>query len=348
MMSLRRAAFLFLAPVLALAGLSGRPTRAQAPLLEFNYGIPSANHASVYVAQDLNLFEKAGLKPTFYYFQSGAPILAGLKGESLDVVTSGIALAFALGQGIPLKFIFWEANSSTSEGLVVDPAAGIKSFADIGRARKIGAAVGTCAQAALYVMAKKAGIEYSSLNVVNIPAPLFRNAFLSHSIDAGVAWPPFALQLQSEGFPVVAFDADYTPPGGICPGLTAVRPAFLKEHPEIGLKLVQVEAMARQAIANNPELAVSAYVRRLGVSPEVAREVVRRECCGGIPTFAMQLDPTSPFSLTNKDGGLAATLALATEALHAVKAVPAAIPLATLQEAIDPSYLQAYAASLPK
>lgn len=344
-MTILRKAALFL---VALAGLQTAVARAQAPLLEFNYGIPSANHASVYVAQDLNLFEKAGLKPKFYYFQSGAPILAGLKGESLDVATTGIALAFALGQGIPLKFIFWEANSSTSEGLVVDPASGIKSFNDIGKARTIGAAVGTCAQAALYVMAKRAGIDYATLNVVNIPAPLFRNAFLSHSIDAGVAWPPFALQLQSEGYPVVAFDTDYTPPGGICPGLTAVRPAFLKDHPEIGLKLVQVEAMARQAIADDPELAVSAYVKRLGVSPEVAREVVKRECCGGIPTFAAQLDPASPFSFTNKTGGLAATLALATEALQAVHAVPAAIPLSTLLEAIDPTYLQAYAASRAK
>ena len=60
-----------------------------APLLEFNYGIPTADHATVFVAQDLNLFEKAGLKPKFFYFQSGAPPLAGLKSESLDVVTAG-------------------------------------------------------------------------------------------------------------------------------------------------------------------------------------------------------------------------------------------------------------------
>jgi len=317
--------------------------KSSEPLLEFNYGLPAANHASVFVAQDLGLFEKVGLKPKFFFFQSGAPLLAGLKGESLDVVTAGLALAFAVGQNIPLKLIFWEANSASSEGLVADPKSEVKSYKDIAKAKKIGAATGTCAQVALYLMAKKAGIEYSKLDVVNIPAPLFRNAFLSQSIDAGVAWPPFSLQLKQEGFPIVSFDEEYTPPGGVCPGLTAVRPSYLKQHPEIGLKLVQVEAMAKDAISKNPQLAIDAYIKRLQLSPEVAKATVERECCGkSIPSFAEQLDPSSPYSMTSKEGGLVLKLKLASEALFAVKAIAEPISLEAIQNAIDPSYLREY------
>ena len=335
------------AAVLSCAALLCNPAAAQPKAadtpLEFNYGIPSANHASVFVAQDLGLFEKVGLKPNFYYFQSGAPLLAGLKSESLDVVTAGLALAFAIGQNIPLKFIFWEANSAASEGLVVDPKSGIKSYKDIVKAKKIGAASGTCAQVALYMMAKKVGVDYAKLDVVNIPAPLFRNAFLSNSIDAGVAWPPFSLQLQAEGYPIVAFDEEYTPPGGLCPGLTAVRPAYLKQHPEIGLKLVQVEALAREAIAKNPQVAVDAYVKRLQLAPDVAKATVERECCDrGIPSFALQVDPKSPYSMTAKDGGLAGKLKLASEALYAVKAIAEPIPMSAIQDAIDPTYIREY------
>jgi len=309
-------------------------------LLEFNYGIPSANHASVFVAQELGLFEKVGLKPKFFFFQSGAPLLAGLKSESLDVVTAGLAVVFAIGQGIPLKFIFWEANSAASEGLVVDPKSGIRSYKDIGKAKKVGAATGTCAQVALYLMAKKAGVDYSKLDVVNIPAPLFRNSFLSGSIDAGVAWPPFSLQLRAEGYPIASFDEEYTPPGGVCPGLTAVRPSYLKQHPDIGLKLVQVEAMAREAIARNPQLGIDAYVRRLQISPEVAKLTLERECCGrGVPSFADMVDAKSPYSMTSKDGGLVGKLMLASEALVATKAIAQPVPLAAIQEAVDPTYV---------
>ncbi len=331
------------------AALAQAQTRPAAPLLEFNYGLPAANHATVFVAQDLGLFEKAGLKPKFFFFQSGAPLLAGLKSESLDVVTAGLALAFAIGQNIPLKMIFWEANSAASEGLVADPKSEVKSYKDLAKAKKIGAATGTCAQVALYLMAKKAGIEYSKLDVVNIPAPLFRNAFMSRSIDAGVAWPPFSLQLQQEGYPVVSFDEEYTPPGGVCPGMTAVRPAYIKQHPDIGVKLLQVEAMAREAIAKNPQVGIDAYVKRLQLSPEVAKATLERECCGrGIPTFAEQLDPASPYSMTSKEGGLVAKFRLASEALVAAKAIAEPIPLSAIQDAIDPSHLREYMKTVGK
>jgi len=321
--------------------VAAQPMAAGTPL-EFNYGIPSADHATVFVAQDLGLFEKVGLKPKFFYFQSGAPLLAGLKSDSLDVVTAGLALTFALGQNIPLKFIFWEANNAAGEGLVVDPKSDIKSYKDLAKAKKIGAASGTCAQVALYLMAKQVGIDYGKLNVVNIPAPLFRNSFLSNSIDAGVAWPPFSLQLKSEGFPIVSFDEEYTPPGGVCPGLTAVRPAFLKQHPEIGLKLVQAEALAREAMAKNPQVGVDAFAKRLQLSPEVAKATLDRECCGRVPSFADQVDPASPYSMTSKEGGLAGKLKLASEVLYATKAIPEPIPLSAIQDAIDPTYIREY------
>lgn len=337
--------------LLAAVALSGNLALAQpapAKPIEFNYGIPTADHVTVYVAQDLNLFEKFGLKPKFFNFQSGAPLLAGLKSESLDVVTAGLALAFAVGQDIPLQFLFWQANNAAAEGLVVDPKSGIKSYRDIGKATKIGAAVGTCAQVSLYLMARKAGVPWEKLNVVNIPAPLLRNSFLSNSIDAGVAWPPYSLQLQAEGFPVVSFDEDYTPPGGVCPGMTAARPEFLRKNPEVGLKLVQVEAMAREELAKNPQLGIDAFVKRLGVTPEVAKATLDRQCCGRIPSFEEQAKPDSPFSMTAKEGGLAGKLMLASEALHATKAIAQPLPKAKIQAAIEAAYILQYLKQVKK
>jgi NitT/TauT family transport system substrate-binding protein len=197
-------------------------------------------------------------------------------------------------------------------------------------------------------MAKQVGVDYAKLNVVNIPAPLFRNSFLSNSIDAGVAWPPFSLQLKSEGYPIANFDEDYTPPGGACPGLTAVRPAYLKQHPEIGLKLVQVEALAREAMAKNPQVAIDAFSKRLQISPEVAKATLDRECCGRVPSFADQVDPNTPYSMTSKEGGLAGKLKLASDVLVATKAIPEAVPLSVIQEAIDPTYIREYLKSTGK
>ena len=332
--------------ILLLALLALLPARAFAApvLLDFNFGIPTSDHINIYVAQDLGLFQKVGLNPKFFLFQSGAPLLAGLKSESLDVVSTGLGVAFALGQNIPLKILFWTSDDLKGEGLVADPKGPIKSFHDISPERRIGAASGTCAQVALYLIAQKNGIDYSKLNVINIPAPLFHNALLSRSIDAGIAWSPYSAVLQSQGFPVVNWDTDYTPPGGMCPRVTAVRPDFLQKHPEIGLKLLQVDAMASEAIAKIPQLAVDALTKRLGLTPDVAKTDIER-IYAHRPTYAEQLDPASPYSMTSKDGGLVQKLIEATQILFKTGSIPAAVPAADIQNAVDPSALQQFSAS---
>src|ERR1700676_3423994 len=142
--------------VLALPLLMAAPADAQdkAPL-KINFGYTTADHVTLYVAQDLGLFQKAGLDPQFFTFPSGAPLLAALKSESVDVVLAGLGFAFALGQNIPLKMIYWNTNDALGEGLVVDTGSDVKSYQDIGKAKKIGAASGTCAQAPCTLMPRK-------------------------------------------------------------------------------------------------------------------------------------------------------------------------------------------------
>ena len=74
------------------------------------------------------------------------------------------------------------------------------------------------------------------------------------------------MALDAEGLRVVSCDSDYTP-GDVCPRMTGVRPDFIKNHPEIGVKPLQVDAMASDAVAKDPQIAVDALVKRLGSRP---------------------------------------------------------------------------------
>ena len=131
--------------------------------------------------------QKHGLDPKIHWFTSGAPLLAALKSGSIDQIVTGLAYVFALGQNIPLKIISWEVDNAQGEGLMVSDSSGIASFKDIAKAKKIGATAGTCSQASLKLMAKKAGVDYDKLNIVNIAPPLFANAFTGGAIDAAYA-----------------------------------------------------------------------------------------------------------------------------------------------------------------
>lgn len=342
--------------VAALIVCNNQPAPAQQKLLSFNYGTPTADEGTLWVAQKLDLFHKVGLDPHFYYFQSGAPLLAALKSGSVDVVEGGLGFAFALGEGIPMKIFLWGTNNAAGEGLVVNPKSGIKSYQDISKATKIGAASGTCAQVSLYLIAQKEHLDYSKLNVVNIPAPLFHNAFLSNSIDAGISWLPYSQQLQKDGFPVVSYDQQYTPAGGLCPGMIAARPQFLKDHPEIAQKLLEVQQMAKAALGRDLQVGIDGYVERLHVTPEVAKATLTRECflsyekwCKKneihVPSFPEQLDEHSPYSLTSRTGGLVGMLYEAGKILADVHTIPQPIPLNVIQDAVDPSVLQTYMAT---
>lgn len=326
------AAIAFAAPLVALAQTPAAP-------LKFNWGLPSADYYAVYVAREHGLFKEAGLDPEFFTFASGAPLLAGLKSGSLDVITTGLATVFALGQNIPLKMIYWELDHAAAEALIVDPKSGIKSVADLPKAKTIGAPSGTCAQVSMVLIARKLGVKYNDLSIVNIAPPLYGNAFSSGAIQAGIAWSPYSSGLEASGYKIANWATDYTPEGGVCPGMTAGRPAFLAQHPDLGLKLVQVKAKAMQMIAKNPQLGIDALVKNVGVTKEVAKAAFDREF-SRIPTLEQQVDPKSPYSMTGP--GLATKFKVASEALASGGSIPAALSDKVIADAIDASYIQRY------
>jgi NitT/TauT family transport system substrate-binding protein len=123
-----------------------------------------------------------------------------------------------------------------------------------------------------------------------------------------------------------------------------VRPAFLKAHPEIGAKLLEVDAAAAEAVAKNPQLAIDALVKRLGLPPAVAKAGIEQLYLKR-PTVEQMLDPNSAYSMTSKDKGLFAQYVLATQVLFETKSIPAPVSRQAIEEAIDSEPLKQFAAS---
>lgn len=317
-------------------------------MLKFNYGAPAADYYVLYVANDQGLFKKYGLEPKFYWFASGAPLLAGLKSESLDIFSTGLASAFALGQNIPIKLLFWEMDDAAGEGLIVSAKSGIKSYRDLQKAKAIAAPSGTCAQVALGLIARKLNLKMTDFNVINIAPPLFANAFASDSIDAAIGWAPYAQALEEKGHKIVNYDADYGIDNGICPVMTGGRTKFLQQNPDIARKLVQINVEALGMVEKNPQLAIDALVKYLSISPAVAKATYDRLCCARRPTMEQQLDLNSPFSITSKEGGLVKKLQIATQVLAEAGSIPAALTPEAIFAAIDSSAVKQYVESKKK
>lgn len=336
--SLVTSALLVSAATTASAGDAALGDTSQ--VIRFNYGIPTGVYAPLYVSVDLGLFEKYGLEPEFFSFQSGAPLLAGLKSKSLDVVTTGLASVFAIGQGIPLRFLFWQGDAAVAEGIVARSGVAMDSLQDLAGIGKIGAPTGTCAQISLYHAARAAGLDYADLDVVNIAPPLYRNAFRSASIDAGVSWSPYLIDLHVEGHKLIGFDPEWVPGGGACPEMTIMRAELAEDMPELAHRLVRVHAEAVEAIQANPELAVDAVSRRLSLSTEVARLVLERYFAD-YPTLDRHVDPGSRYAMVG-DNGLVAQLDLAARTFVELGVLQEPIPIEVLREAAYPAFVKSY------
>ena len=335
-----------LAPVLgaitAAAGLLSSPLPAAAQTVKpipVNIGLPLTNYWPAYLARDLKLFEAVGLEPKFYTFQSGAPLIAGMKNGSLDVAWTGLATLFMLGQDIPLKFVLVPLDSSSQMAMVVNPASGINSWRDVGKAKNIGGPTATCFETSMVLALKAAGVPHSAVAVSNLAPNLLQTALKNNQIDATFIWGPWHLMLRDAGMKIVSYDKDFQNAGGVCATTVAIRPAFLEANPTVGCRLVKAHALSLAAGRKDPGAAIRTLQEALNIPPPVAKEIYDTLV---IPSIESQLDPKSDYSLTNKDGGLAQKLYVAGEALYEAKAFAKQLTKQQVTDSIDSSHVKRF------
>jgi NitT/TauT family transport system substrate-binding protein len=316
----------------------GKPAASEASIV-VNIGYPRANYWPLYVARELKLFEQVGLEPRFSVFTTGAPLIAGMKGGSLDVAWTGLATLFMLGKEIPLRFVLVAIDTSSQMSMVVDPRAGIRGVADLRKAKAIGVPSGTCGEVSAVLAAQKARLPLGALKLSNLAPNLLLGALQNGQIDTTFIWGPWDLQLRDAGFKIVAHDKDFVPGGGVCGSTVAMRPEFLERHPSVGCKMVKVHALALEAARRDPAMAIRVIQKELGLSYQLARESYETLA---VPSIQSQLEPGSAWSLTNEDGGLAEKLRVAAEVMVATKSFSQPLAKETIWRSIDAKYLRQY------
>lgn len=328
-----------LASTLTLAFAPSPLVAASSEPIPIRIGLPITNYWPAYIARDLKLFEKVGLKPEFYGFQTGAPLIAAMKSGSIDVAWTGLATLFMLGQDIPLKFILVPLDSSSQMAFVVNPATGIQSYRDIGKAKNIGAPTATCSEVSLVLAAKAAGVDRAALKTSNLAPNLLLGALKNGQIDSAFIWGPWNISMRQAGFKIVNYDKDFEINGGVCATAVAVRPAFLDAHPSVGCKLIKAHALSLEAAKKDPAHAIRTMEDTFNIPYDQAKETYETLL---IPSIASQLEPNSPWSLSNKNGGLAEKLKVAADALYEAKAFAQPLSKDVITNSVEPKYIQDY------
>jgi aliphatic sulfonates family ABC transporter substrate-binding protein len=326
-----------LASALAMAGLlaaSAVEALGQAPnLLPIRIGWQPSGEFRFFVAQELKLFEKAGVKPEYIKFNAGPPTLAALKSGDIDVSFLGSAPAIAgLAQGIDYKIIMPSNEGLTLSALVARPDSGIRSLKDI-KGKKIASAKGASTYMAILKALDLQKLTLNDIEFVDLPVPSMIPAFTNKSVDAIWVWSPWSSKLQAENGKIIAGMKDVQIDWA--QQLWVARTEWLAKQPEAARRLVRAIDFASEALAKDPAPAVKAVAGQLAIPVPMAQEILNTD---HYPSLQEMVSSTYRSSLTAPNG-YAQGLQEQAEFMYQQKFINA---LPDVRKAIDAGPVQAY------
>jgi aliphatic sulfonates family ABC transporter substrate-binding protein len=316
----------------AVAGLFTSTAWGQGSL-PIRIGWQPSGEFRYFVAQELKLFEKAGLRPEYIKFVAGPPTLAALKSGDIDVSFLGSAPAIAgLAQGIDYKIIMPSNEGLTLSALVARPDSGIRTLKDI-KGKKIASAKGASTYMAVLKALDLQKLTLQDIEFVDLPVPSMIPAFANKSVDAIWVWSPWSSKLEAEGGKIVAGMKDVQIDWA--QQLWVARTEWLEKQPEAARRLVQAIDFASQALKSNPAPAVKAVATQLAIPPAMAREILATD---HYPSLEEMVSQNYRSSLTAPQG-YAQGLQEQAEFMHKqnfIKSLP------DVKSAIDPRPVQNY------
>ncbi|MGH9423522.1 MAG: ABC transporter substrate-binding protein, partial [Thermoanaerobaculia bacterium] len=231
-------------------------------------------------------------------------MFSALESNSIDVAEFTTAPFVAgVANGVPMVAIAAAFNEGKVNALVVPSGSSARSIADL-KGKKVAATKGSMSFLGLALALKKNQMTFSDINYMNMPVPTIVPAFQHGDIDAAWAWAPWAQRMEADGGRIIETNPD------IPTDLWAARKAWLKEQPEAARRFIEALDLAAGTIRNEPELAIPDIAEALAITPEMARDIMKKV---DVPTVREQLDPNSSRSVVHfstVERGLANTVKL--------------------------------------
>ncbi len=257
-------------------------------------GIQAQTSWLLYTAKELQLFEKAGLAPTFVKFTTGAQAIPAMQSRSIDIGSPGIT-PFVAGaaQGVNWKVIGIDTELPNAEGFLARKDSPIKKIEDL-KGKTIGVARGSTSYYGLLASLKSKGIKKEEVKLLQMGPPEQLAALLNNNVDAVAVWEPWIQKMkQDAGARLIGMEADY----GVhtaC-AIYAVHGDFLKENPEAVRRFLRGLLAAHDHIRKNgPDVALKAVADAMGVSKELAAIMFKE---GPAPSIRRWNDPKYQYSV---------------------------------------------------
>jgi aliphatic sulfonates family ABC transporter substrate-binding protein len=229
------------------------------------------NSVLFYTARDLQLFEKAGLAPTYTRFTAGPPQFAAFQSESVDVGLFGTAgMVVGSSQGLDYKNFYIQIASCYADGLVVRPESGINKLQDL-KGKKIAYVRGSSAHLGLTKALQSVGLTPNDVTMIHTDVPAMAPAFANKDVDAAYTWEPWVSRMQEAGGKVLVRSNQV---GLNTSDNWVVRAAWAEKNPKAVQMILKAVDMALEEFRKNPAIAIKATAENLGVTEAIAKRIV--------------------------------------------------------------------------
>ncbi len=204
-------------------------------------------------------------------FTSGPAALTSLASGQLPFMC-GLGMPpviAAIAQGVPLQVVFNQERYTKDAGLVVKTSSGIKSVAGLA-GKSVGLVIGSQSSFELATYARKAGLNLSSVRLVNLTPPELQSAWATGRIEAAVVWDPVYDFLVTHGGRVLMDDSKL-PVTATSFNICVANKSFASKHPAVARAFVKALGDGVSYLQNHRTAALGVMAKAAGISVATAK-----------------------------------------------------------------------------
>ncbi len=230
---------------------------------------PWNGYGALFIAAEKGMFKAKGLDVQIQSIEDVGARKQAIVAKKIQGMAASVDVSIAaLGQGVPLKFVWAFDASAGADGLLVTKASGIKSIADL-KGKEIAYHKGSASHLYLTTLLKNAGMKDADVKAVEMKASEAASALMAGKVPAAVTWEPHLTKAAAAGNIILSTTKD-TP--ALIADVLALHEDFVKNSPDKVQALVAAMAEATEFIQKNPAEAAKIMATVLKEKPEETLE----------------------------------------------------------------------------
>jgi NitT/TauT family transport system substrate-binding protein len=232
--------------------------------------LPTSLDSALFVADNLGMFTKEGLKVQLVPFRTGSELIDAANKNQIDVGYVGITpVTSAIDQNSSIKIV--AAVNTEGSGIVVSNTSNITNVSDFQGKKILIPKKGSIQDVLFRYILLKNNVNPASVNITEMDVPLMQNALTSGKVDGFVAWEPFVSQAKVNGTGIVLMNSDDIWPD--IPGCVVIATShFMNKKPNELRKFLKAHTEATDYVNTHKNETAVIVSKKLGTNVNVELE----------------------------------------------------------------------------